>query len=150
MLEEPACRAGVTDVRHYGIHGVRDPLASELLAREDVQLVAVAAARALHRRKEPQPTVAFEQSAVPRREVVDQHAVELPRVGKVRCTVQLDPAIGARLRDHPPLRIHPEHERIREVVVALENNPRRRDARSPSRSMTSMTPLVPGRVLQRS
>ena len=73
-------------------------------------------------------------------EPVEQHPIEPPAVGELDGAVELDPAGLAGLREHVDRPLVLEHERVGEVVVALEHRARRRPRAVRPRLETEITP----------
>ena len=120
----PADRAKrASDTIGFAGCGVHGPV--RLVAREEVELVVAVAARLLQAGEEPVPTVVVHvQCGVQRADAGDQLGDELPMVGECGGAVELDVPARSGLGNHVPVASVVEHERVRQVVGALQDRSR--------------------------
>ena len=124
--EQPPGRAGAARVGHDRVLRMRPPRPVQRRRRVEPELSPVSGARD-DVREQPQEAVLLDvQGGVDGGQPVEQHPIEPPAVGKLDGAVELDPARLARLGKHVDRAVVLEHERVREMVVALEHRPRRR------------------------
>src|SRR4051794_14137021 len=103
------------------------PRSRQLGRREELERVAGAAAVRTRPEEEPQPALVIEQRGGGAVTAAEEVALVLPALGKGCGPVELHAPGGDRLGQHVDLAAVLEHERVGEVVRALERDRRRTD-----------------------